>query len=91
MEYPFSERPHRADTVVKVENRKAPKVSRMLIFSELYRGNASWRRHEGPWSFLREMMWSLTSPRANRISGPYNFRSSPQKDFSTLSARSRHR
>jgi len=45
----------------------------MLIFSEFYRCNASERRYEGPWSFLREMMWSLASPRANRISGLYNF------------------
>jgi hypothetical protein len=29
------------DTVAKVENRKAPKISRMLTFSELYRCNAS--------------------------------------------------
>jgi hypothetical protein len=27
------------------------------------------------------MMWSLTFPRTNRISGLYNFRSSPEKDF----------
>jgi hypothetical protein len=27
------------------------------------------------------MMWALTSPRAERISGPEKFRSSPQKDF----------
>jgi hypothetical protein len=26
-------------------------------------------------------MWSLTSPRAKRISGPKKFRSSPKKDF----------
>jgi hypothetical protein len=26
-------------------------------------------------------MWSLTFPRTNRISGLYNFRSSPEKDF----------
>jgi len=26
-------------------------------------------------------MWSLISPRAKRISGSRNFRSSPQKDF----------
>jgi hypothetical protein len=53
----------------------------MFIFSELYRCNASQRRYEGPWLFLREMMWSLTFPRTNRISGLYNFRSSPEKDF----------
>jgi hypothetical protein len=74
------------DTVAKVENRKAPKISRMLIFGELYRCNASQRRYEGPRLLLREMMWSLTFPRTNRISGLYNFRSSyfrssPEKDF----------
>ncbi|SRR5229473_7614337 len=73
--------PDVADSVAKVENRKLPKISRMLIFSEFYRCNASERRYEGPWSFLREMMWSLASPRANRISGLYNFRSSPEKEF----------
>jgi hypothetical protein len=26
-------------------------------------------------------MWSLTSPRAERISGPENFRSSARRDF----------
>jgi hypothetical protein len=26
-------------------------------------------------------MWSLTSPRAKRVSGSKNFRSTPQKDF----------
>jgi hypothetical protein len=36
------------------------------------------------------MMWSLTSPRANRISGLYNFRSSPEKDFfNTIGKKSR--
>jgi hypothetical protein len=30
---------------------------------------------------LGETMWSLTSPRAKRISGPKKFRSSPEKDF----------
>jgi hypothetical protein len=53
----------------------------MLIFGELYRCNASQRRYEGPRLFLREMMWSLTFPRTNRISGLYNFRSSPEKGF----------
>jgi hypothetical protein len=38
-------------------------------------------RHEGPWSFLCKTMWSLISPRAERISGPENFRSSARKDL----------
>jgi hypothetical protein len=29
-----------ADTVAKVQNRKAPKISRKLMFGELYRCNA---------------------------------------------------
>jgi hypothetical protein len=36
---------------------------------------------EGPWSILDETIWSLTSPRVSRISGPKNFRSSPYNDF----------
>ena len=32
-------------------------------------------------SGLDETIWSLTSPRVNRISGSKNFRSTPQKDF----------
>jgi hypothetical protein len=38
-------------------------------------------RVEGPWSFLRETMRSLTSPHTKRISGPRKFCSSPKKDF----------
>ena len=30
---------------------------------------------------MRKTIWSLTSPRAERISGPENFRSSARKDF----------
>jgi len=56
---------------LKIEKRQ--KISQMLIFGELYRCNASQRRYEGPRLFLREMMWSLTFPRTNRISGLYNF------------------
>jgi hypothetical protein len=77
-----------ADTVAKVENRKAPKISQMLIFGELYRCNASQRRYEGPRLFLREMMWSLTFPRTNRISGLYNFRPPPETILSAQSGRS---
>jgi hypothetical protein len=50
------------------------------IDSELsLRLQPSLARYEGRWSFLRETMWSLTSPRAKRISGPKKFRSSPKK------------
>ena len=33
---------------------------------------ALWRGYEGPWSFLCEPMWSLTSRRTKRISGSKN-------------------
>ena len=47
------------------------------------------RGYEGPWSFLCETTWSLTSPQAKRISGPIKFRSSPKKDFfNTIKLRS---
>jgi hypothetical protein len=69
------------DSVEKVENRTAPKISRKSIFSRLYRCKAPWRRYAGRWSFLPEMMWSLTSSRAKRISRPRNFRLSGEKDF----------
>jgi hypothetical protein len=70
-----------ADSVEKVENRTTPKISRKLIFRRLCRCNALQRRYEGPWSLLCETMWSRTSSRAKRISGPKKFRPSPEKDF----------
>jgi hypothetical protein len=73
-----------ADTVAKVENRTTLKISRKSIFRHLYRFyrcEARQRRYEGPWSFLSEAIWSLTSLRAKRISGPKKFRSSGGKDF----------
>src|SRR5258705_4823766 len=51
------------------------------MFRRFYRCNARLARYEGPWSFLCKTMWSLTSPRADRISGPENFCSSARKDF----------
>ncbi len=39
------------------------------------------QRPRGPWSFLCETMWSLTSRRAERTSGPEKFRWSVKKDF----------
>jgi hypothetical protein len=71
----------RADTVAKVENRTTPKISRKPMFGRFYCCNARWGRYEGPWSFLCKTMWSLTSPLAERISGPEKFRSSARKDF----------
>jgi hypothetical protein len=73
--------PSWVDSVEKVENRTTPKISRKLIFRRLCRCNALQRRYEGPWSLLCETMWSRTSSRAKRISGPKKFRSSPEKDF----------
>src|SRR5258708_1623906 len=70
-----------ADTVAKVENRSAPKISRKLIFGRLCRCVAFQRHYGGPWSILDETIWSLTSPRVKRISGSRNFCYSPQKDF----------
>jgi len=77
----FGQCPLRADTVAKVENRSALKISRKLIFGCI-RDCVSFQRHwEDPWSILDETLWSPTSPHARCISGSKNFRSSPQKDF----------
>jgi hypothetical protein len=70
-----------ADTVAKVENRTTLKISRKSIFGILYCCKAPQRRYEGPWSFLSETMWPLTSTRAKRIGGPEKFRPSGEKDF----------
>jgi hypothetical protein len=69
------------DTVAKIENRSTLKISQRPMFRRLYRCNACQARYERPWSFLCKTMWSLTSPRAERISGPEKFRSSSRKDF----------
>jgi hypothetical protein len=78
---PRNDRPLLADTVAKVENRARLKISRKSIFSRPYCCKALQRRYEGPRSFLSETMWSLTSTRAKRISGPKKFRPSGEKDF----------
>src|SRR5271169_3915454 len=70
-----------ADIVAKVENRTSRKISRKSIFRRRDSCEALHGRYEGQCSFLYEMMWSLTSRGAGRISGSENFRSSPQKDF----------
>src|SRR5258705_11850965 len=70
-----------ADIVAKVENRATRKISRKLIFGLLRRCVAFQRHYGDPWSILDETIWSLTSLLVKRISGPKNFRSSPQKDF----------
>src|SRR5450631_3362672 len=70
-----------ADFVAKVENPTKPKISRKSIPRHRCRCEAPWRRYEGPWSFWRETIWSLTSRGARRISGSENFGSAPQKYF----------
>src|SRR6476620_3166741 len=70
-----------ADIVAKVENRTTLKISRKSIFGLLCCCVAFQRHYGGPWSILHETIWSLTSPRARRISGSKNFRSPPRKDF----------
>ena len=56
-----------------------PKISQKRIFRLLCRCNALLRRYEGLRLILAKTMWSLTSPRAKRISGPRKFRWSAQK------------
>src|SRR5450631_1156794 len=73
--------PKGADFVAKVENPTKPKISRKSIPRHRCRCEAPWRRYEGPWSFWRETIWSLTSRGARRISGSENFGSAPQKYF----------
>jgi hypothetical protein len=80
-----------ADIVPKVENRATRKVSRKLIFGLLRRCVAFQRHYGGPWSILDETIWFLTSPLVKRISGSEKFRSSPQKDFATISTMNRQR
>src|SRR6478752_5600636 len=73
--------PKSANIVAKVENRTTLEISRKLISRPLCYCLAIQRRYEGPWSILDESIWSLTSPRVQRISGSKKFRSPPQKDF----------
>jgi hypothetical protein len=70
-----------ADIVAKVENRTTLKISRKSIFGLLCCCVAFQRQYGGPRSILDETIWSVTSPRVRRISGPKNFRSPSQKDF----------
>jgi hypothetical protein len=55
---------------------KALKTSRELIFG-LFCCCIAFQRHYG--------MWSLTSPRVERVSGSKNFHSSSQKEFAIIS------
>jgi hypothetical protein len=77
----FRDSPLCADIVAKVENRVTRKISRKLIVG-LHRRCVAFQRHYGgPWSFLDETIWSLTSSLVKRISGSEKLRSSPQEDF----------
>jgi hypothetical protein len=68
----------------KIERRQKSREGRIL--DAYIHCKAPLRRYEGPWSFLRETMRSLTSQRAKRISGPKNLVRQAKKTFSTLSA-----
>jgi hypothetical protein len=70
-----------ADTVEKLENRAAPKISRRSIVRSLYRCAALQDQYEGPWSLLCKSMWSPTSPHVERTSSPKKFGPSAEKDF----------
>ena len=70
-----------ADIVEKVESSRAPKISRMSNVRDLRRSKAIQNRCERRWSVLRSLMWSLTSLRVRRTSGPENFWSYGKRDF----------
>jgi len=82
--------PKSADSVEKVENRATRKISRKLTFGFLCRCVALQSRYGGRWSILDETIWSLTSQRMRRTSGPESFQSTAKRTFSTLSARLGH-
>jgi hypothetical protein len=70
-----------ADFVAKVENQTTIKIAQKQILRPV-RSCVGCQRHYGdPRSILDQSIWSLTSPRAKRISGSKNFCSTPQKDF----------
>jgi hypothetical protein len=75
-----------ADIAAKVENRTTEKISRKLIFGLPCCCVAFQRHCGGPRSILDETIWSLTSPRVERISGSKKFRRLPKKTFATISA-----
>jgi len=65
----------------KSRYRSAPKISRRTIFSCPRHCDALRDRYEGLWSLLRESMWSLTSPHAERTGGSENFVRQPKRLF----------
>jgi hypothetical protein len=76
-----------ADTVAKVENRSAPKISRKFTLGCLS-GCITFQRHwEGPWSILDETIWGPPRRRAQNASAALRiFVRHPKKTFATISA-----
>src|SRR3982074_511859 len=74
---------YRGDTVEKVENSAAPKISRRSVFRCFRRCKPLQDRYEDLRLLLCESMWSLTSPRVGRTSGAEKFRSLAKKEFFT--------
>jgi hypothetical protein len=56
-----------ADTVAKVDKSNDLKISRKAILDAATAAMSFRADTKTGWSFLRETMWSLTSPRAKRI------------------------
>src|SRR5215475_8549590 len=69
------------DAVEKVEKRTTLTISQTVIFELLRCCDALQCQYEGPRSFFRDTMWSLTSPRTKRIGSFRKFRLLPPKDF----------
>jgi len=65
----------------KSRKSNAPESLAKSNFRRRYCCKALYGRYKDRWSFLYEMMWSLTSPHAKRISGLLNSCSSSEKDF----------
>jgi hypothetical protein len=71
------------DSVAKVENRTALKISRKLIFRPLYRCRVLQRRYEGPWSISGDGPSRLCARNASAVLKL--FRSSAKNDsFNTI-------
>jgi hypothetical protein len=70
-----------ADSVAKVENRAAPKISRKSILRRSYRCKPYSGDTKVRGRFCVKRCGPFISPRAKRISGTEKFWSSSQKDF----------
>jgi hypothetical protein len=69
----------------KIERLGKSREGRLLDISAAAR--LSKTKCDGPWLRLCKSMWSLTSPRVERISGPEEYGSSAKKDFSNTIGR----